>query len=468
MKLSLFWFRRDLRLHDNVALYYSLQSNYCTLPIFIFDTNILKELPQDDKRVNLIYDSLIKIKKILETHHSSLLILYGDPIEIHTQILESMPILNLYFNEDYEPYAIKRDQQIRHLYKNKNIPVHTFCDHIIYKPDQILKEDQTPYHVYSQYKKQWLKRFYESYEEKTYNIEKLYQYFISQETIKENQNIFKEFIKKINPIYEDINSLEYGLFPNPILEKMNFKKTPYLLKPLNLNPESLKNYHLNRDIPDNEKGTTNASVYLRFGLESIRYLVSIAKQWNQKLLEEIIWREFYIMILYHYPKSVNEEWNPKYSFLKNFWRNPSIDPKANDDFEKWKEGKTGYYLIDAGMRELKETGYIHNRVRLNCASFLVKDLHIDWRYGERYFAIKLMDFELASNVGNWQWVAGTGVDAAPYFRIFNPILQQKKFDPNLEYSKKWIKELESMDYPQPMIQHEESKNKILDYIKTYL
>ncbi len=468
MNISIFWFRRDLRLHDNIALYYSLKEHCIILPIFIFDTNILNELPEEDKRVNLIYDSILNLKNKLEKHNSSLLVLYGNPIDIHIKLLDIISVKHLFFNEDYEPYAIERDKQISDLYKYKNIIVHKYCDHVIFKPDHILKEDKTTYHVYSQYKKQWLKRFVEFQENKNYNIEQHYSHFISKNMIQENQSLWREFFRKIQNVYEDIDSIEKGIFPVPLLEKMNFKKTEYFLKPLNLHPESLKTYHLTRDLPSQERGTTNASVYLRFGLESVRHIASIAKQMNQKLLEELIWREFYIMILFHYPSSIYEEWNPKYSFMKHFWRNPLLDSKAEEDYEKWKEGKTGYYIIDAGMRELNETGYMHNRVRLNCASFLVKDLHIDWRFGERYFALKLMDFELASNVGNWQWVAGTGVDAAPYFRIFNPILQQKKFDPNLEYTKKWIKELNTLDYPQPMIQHEESKNKILDYIKSHL
>ncbi|MFN3603829.1 MAG: cryptochrome/photolyase family protein [Leptonema sp. (in: bacteria)] len=464
MEISIFWFRRDLRIHDNPALYYSLKQNKNVVPIFIFDVEILKFLPKDDKRVNLIFDVIKNLKIFLESKNSSFIILYGNPKILHQKLIETFPVKNLYFNLDFEPYPIQRDEQVKNIYKSKNLQVNCYLDHILFRPDEILKQDQTPYCVYSQYKKQWLKEFAKK-EIKNYPSEDWIHNFIQREDIKNYKEIWLNFFKENQNIYETLETLEEGRFPNPLLEKIKFIKTPYILKPLNKDADLIKNYKDTRDFPYLEKGTTNSSVYLRFGLESLRKILQYAKEYSSKLLEELIWREFYIMILYHFPDSINTEWNQKYSYLRELWEDIEKKEESKKLFERWKEGKTGYPLVDAGMRELSETGYMHNRVRMVCASFLVKNLMIDWRYGERYFALKLMDFELASNVGNWQWVSGTGVDASPYFRIFNPILQQKKFDPEFQYCKKWIKEFNTLDYPTPIINLENSKEKILRLFK---
>lgn len=458
--LTIFWFRRDLRIEDNMGLFYALKDNQNVLPIFIFDINILKHLPNNDKRVNLIFDRILYLKNELEKNNSSLLVFYGIPEVIHKILTEKFPIKNLYFNEDFEPYPIERDKKIKQIYKIKNIQVYNYLDHILFQPKEILNKEEKPYHVYSQYAKKWLEKF-SKIEIKFYQSENYLKNLIQKEEIQKNYNLWIEILKENKDIYTNLESLNYGKFPEPSIEKMNFKKINYFLKPLNLNENKIQKYHLTRDYPYLEDGTTHSSVYLRFGLESYRKIVFFAKNHSLKLLQELIWREFYIMILFFYPNSVEEEWNPKFLYLRELWRNPNKDHKAKEDFEKWEEGKTGFPIVDAGMRELKRTGYLHNRVRMICASFLVKNLLIDWRFGERHFALFLMDFELASNVGNWQWAAGTGVDASPYFRIFNPFLQQKKFDPNYEYCKKWIPELNSFDYPNPMVDYKESKNKIL-------
>lgn len=314
--------------------------------------------------------------------------------------------------------------------------------------------------VYSQYKKQWLKKFDENKIE-FYQSEEYLSNCIKNQQILENQQAWSRFLSQNQNIYKNFEILQYGKFPEPEIEKINFKKNSYFLKPIHTEIETITNYQQRTDYPYLEKGTTNASVYLRFGFESIRKMILLAKKQSKKLLKELIWREFYIMILFHFPNSTLLEWNPKYQYLRNLWRNPENDQSANKDFKMWKSGRTGFPLVDAGMRELKETGYIHNRVRMVCASFLVKNLIIDWRYGERYFSLQLMDFELASNVGNWQWIAGTGVDAAPYFRIFNPILQQIKFDSNFVYIKKWIPEWNTEHYPKPIIDLEKSRKEIL-------
>ncbi len=461
MEISIFWFRRDLRLNDNKGLFYCLKENSNVVPIFIFDVHILKSLPKEDKRVNLIFDVIIQMKSTLEKNHSSFLILYGDPVEVHQNLIQNFKIKNLYFNQDFEPYyPITRDDTIIELYKKHSIPVYTFVDHVFFKPQEILNSKGTPFVVYSQYKKQWWKEFHQK-EIEFYKSEDYIHNFIKNKDIFNNHKTWLNVFSKHQNIYKNLEILHDGRFPEPELEKFKFKKVSYILKPLYTEEEVITQYQNRRDYPYIQKGTTNASVYLRFGLVSVRKMLSIAKELSKKLLEELIWREFYIMILFYFPKKQHSEWNPKYEYLSQIWRNPEKDQQAQRDFEIWKSGKTGFPLVDAGMRELSETGYIHNRVRMNCASFLVKNLLIDWRFGEKYFSLKLMDFELASNVGNWQWVAGTGVDASPYFRIFNPILQQIKFDPNFEYIKQWVPEWNTKEYPKPMIDLVKSKKNVL-------
>lgn len=456
---TIFWFRRDLRIKDNHALYQCLKNNPFVLPIFIFDENILNSLPKEDKRVSLIFDALINLKKELEKQDSSLLILYGKPESIFKVLLSVLKISNIYLNHDYEPYAIRRDKKIRELCQLSKTNFFSFKDQVIFEKEEILSDKGEPIKVYSQYKKHWFKKFSIN-ELNYYPSENYLSSFIKQDMIEKNVNIFSFILKQFKDIYK-INT-DIKKFPEPDLNKIGFKKVSYTLKPLNLKNDFLKNYDKTRDYFYLENGTSNLSVYLRFGFISIREVIKNSFEVSLKFIEELIWREFYMYILYHYPESENEEWNPKYKYMRNLWRNPNKDPKAKKDFELWCNGLTGFPLVDAGMRQLNQTGYIHNRVRMVCANFLVKDLLIDWKLGERYFALKLMDFELASNVGNWQWCSGTGVDAAPYFRIFNPLLQQKKFDPEMIYCKTWIKELETGKYIKPILDHNEQKQKYIN------
>ncbi|GIX42218.1 MAG: deoxyribodipyrimidine photo-lyase [Leptospiraceae bacterium] len=456
---QIFWFRRDLRLDDNHGLYQALKQNQTTIPIFIFDEYILKNLPEEDRRVSFLFDRIISLKKEIENCNSSLLVLYGKPEEIFLLLLENFPISSVYLNHDYEPYAIERDNKIQILCRKKNIGFYSFKDQVIFEKDELLNQKEEPYKVYSQYKKAWFKKF-DLHQLEEYPSKKYIKNFISLEMISKYKNEFIKLLSKVKNIYE---SLDYFVnkFPEPVLNKMNFKKTYYIMPEIHLDQIFLKDYKNTRDFPYLKRGTSHLSVYLRFGLVSIRDIINKSYFESKTFIEELIWREFYMYILYHYPYSENLEWNLKYQHLRKYWRNPDQDINAKKDFELWCKGLTGYPLVDAGMRELNQTGYMHNRVRMICANFLVKDLHIDWKYGERYFALKLMDFELASNVGNWQWCSGTGVDAAPYFRIFNPVLQQKKFDPELKYCKKWIPELGTKKYPKPMVDHKKQKEEFI-------
>ncbi len=457
---NIFWFRRDLRLMDNCGLYYCLNTKIQTIPVFIFDSNILQKLPPEDRRVSFIFDTIIDLKKQIENHNSSLLVLYGNPVEIYTVLIRFLEIDALYFNHDYEPYAIERDNSVKELFIKNNKKVFSYKDQVIFEKNEILNTHGKPLKVYSQYKKNWFQNF-KIEDLKLFESEKLLHIFIDQKTIQNQKDLFLNLFVNFKDIYKDINEIQKGKFPEPLIEKIYFKKTKYFLLPLNLDQNFLESYKNTRDFVYLENGVSNASVYLRFGLVSIRKLVQYGFSYSIRFIEELIWREFYMYILFHFPYSVDLEWNPKYQHLRELWRNPDKNEGAKKHFDLWCEGKTGYPLVDAGICQLNQTGYIHNRVRMVCASFLVKDLLIDWKFGERYFSLKLMDFELASNVGNWQWCSGTGVDAAPYFRIFNPYLQQKKFDPDFVYIKKWIPEVFTNDYPLPIVDHNEQRKKVM-------
>lgn len=389
-KLNLFWFRRDLRLIDNHGLYEALQSELPVLPIFIFDTEILNQLEnKEDKRVDFIFQALEKLNEYLEKQGKSIQIFYGKPLEIYQKLTEKYNIESVFCNEDYEPYAIKRDQEIKDFLASKNINFYQLKDQVIFQKDEIVKADGKPYTVYTPYSRQWLLKFNDQ------NIE----FFASEKKLENLLNIEKQ---------------------NITLENIGFTKTNYLFENPKINLEILEKYHETRNLPTKE--TSQMSVHLRFGTISTRKLVKTACKLNDNTyLKELIWREFFMQILWHFPKVIHHSFKEKYDNIA--WEN-------NEDlFLKWCEGKTGYPIVDAGMRELNETGLMHNRVRMVCASFLIKHLLTDWRIGEAYFAEKLMDYDLSANNGNWQWSAGSGCDAAPYFRVFNPEEQQKKFDP---------------------------------------
>ena len=425
-KLNLFWFRRDLRLIDNHGLYEALQSELPVLPIFIFDTEILNQLEnKEDKRVDFIFQALEKLNEYLEKQGKSIQIFYGRPLEIYQKLTEKYNIESVFFNEDYEPYAIKRDQDIKDFLASKNINFYQFKDQVIFQKDEIVKADGKPYTVYTPYSKQWLLKFNDQ------NIE----FFSSEKKLDNLLNIEKH---------------------NITLEHIGFKKTNYLFESPKINLEILEKYHETRNLPTKE--TSQMSVHLRFGTISARKLVKLASELNDNTyLKELIWREFFMQILWHFPKVIHHSFKEKYDNIA--WEN-------NEElFQKWCEGKTGYPIVDAGMRELNETGLMHNRVRMVCASFLTKHLLTDWRIGEAYFAEKLMDYDLSANNGNWQWSAGSGCDAAPYFRVFNPEEQQKKFDPKFIYIKKWVKEFGTSTYPKPIIEHKFARERALKRYK---
>ncbi|MFO7673837.1 MAG: deoxyribodipyrimidine photo-lyase [Lutibacter sp.] len=422
--VSVFWFRRDLRLEDNCALFQALNSKLPVLPIFIFDEAILNELPKDDPRVNFIYDTLKDINNELAKFNASLYVKIGNPAEIWFAIFEEFNVKNVFFNKDYEPYAKERDEKIKQLCKQKNSNCFTYKDQVIFEEAEIVKADGLPYSVYTPYKNKWLEK---------YNANFPTEY--KSETLKDN------FLK--------------SKFKFPSLSNIGFVEST--IKVLPSNSKCIKKYQEIRDIPSVE--TSNASVFLRFGTISVRKLVDYANKTNQIYLSELIWREFFMQILFHYPKVVNENFKSKYNFIP--WRNNEAE------FKLWCEGKTGYPIVDAGMRQLNKTGYMHNRVRMITASFLCKHLLIDWRWGEAYFAEKLLDFELSSNNGNWQWVAGTGCDSAPYFRVFNPTTQQEKFDPELKYIKKWIPNFTKSYIPE-IVEHKFARERYLDAVKSSL
>ena len=424
IKINFFWFRRDLRLEDNKGLFEALKSRNPVIPLFIFDTDILNELESDDPRVNFIYNQIFEINQTLNSLNSSLLIKRGKPIEVWKELVKEYEIDQIFCNHDYEPYAIKRDLKVKDLLSKNGSSFLTFKDQVIFEKDEILKSDNTPYTVFTPYKNKWSERF---------------------DRIADIQNFdTKKYFHNFNKIDS----------PFPKLEQLGFRKSTIKIKPFDLS--QIDEYERLRDFPA-KNSTSYLGPHLRFGTVSIKRIVEIALQKSQVFLSELIWREFFMQILYHFPHVVSESFKKKYDNIK--WLNNETE------FEKWCNGLTGYPMVDAGMNQLNQTGFMHNRVRMVTASFLCKHLLIDWRWGEAYFAKKLLDYELSSNNGNWQWAAGCGCDAAPYFRIFNPTTQLKKFDPNLEYTQKWLPEFNTFDYPQPIVEHTFARNRALETYK---
>lgn len=424
MKLAVFWFRRDLRLEDNVGLYHALQSDYPVLPLFIFDKDILETLPKNDPRVNFIHETLVKLNDQLSEKGSGLLIKNGSPAEVWTEIVKEFEVEAVYTNHDYEPYATTRDQEIRAFLDDNNIPFYTFKDQVIFEKHEVVKDNGDPYTVYTPYKRKWLA----AVKEDTYDS-------AGSESLLENCIQTK--------------------FDFPSLGDIGFEPSEIKVKPHNL--DAMEGYEKARDIPHKE-GTSYLSPHLRFGTVSVRKMAKLASEINETFLSELIWREFFMQILFHFPHVVEQSFRKEYDNIQ--WEN------NEDHFKKWCEGKTGYPMVDAGMRELNETGYMHNRVRMVVASFLTKHLLIDWRWGEAYFAEKLLDYELSSNNGNWQWAAGTGCDAAPYFRVFNPTSQLEKFDPQQKYVKKWVGS-NLGKYP-PVVEHKFARERALERYKSGL
>ena len=435
---SIHWFRRDLRLDDNAALFHALKSGFSVLPIFIFDTEILLDLKDDnetptlDRRVVFIHQQLQKIKRELNALSSDLLVFYGKPADVWKEIVSIYNIKKVFTNHDYEPYANKRDHQLKHFFIENNIDFSSYKDQVIFENDEVVKDDGKPYLVYTPYSKKW-KSLLNDFYLKSYPTEKYFSNFF--QTAKPTTLIS--------------------------LEEMGFVNDDTFQFPENkVDDKIIQQYIETRDFPS-VSGTSRISVHLRFGTVSIRQLARQSLKANgEKYLNELIWRDFYMMILHHFPKVVTTSFNEKYDAIK--WRN------NEQEYQAWCDGKTGYPIVDAGMRELNTTGFMHNRVRMIVASFLTKHLLIDWRKGEAYFAQKLLDYDLSANNGGWQWAAGTGVDAAPYFRVFNPKLQTEKFDKELKYIKKWIPELNSFEYPTPIVEHEFARNRCLETYKKAL
>ena len=428
--INIFWFRRDLRLRDNAGLYHALKDGNPVLPVFIFDRNILDELEDKaDRRVEFIHLALHNIEQQLVKMDSTLDVRYGTPIDIYRQLLNEYNIEKVFTNHDYEPYAKERDTAIEKLLKEHGTGFHTFKDQVILEKEEVLKDDGKPYTIFTPYSRKW-KATLTEFHLKSYANKKYYSRF------------YKQPERKIIS-----------------LENMGFQSVGQAFPGKEWIGQIIRNYKEQRDIPS-IKGTSRLSVHLRFGTISIRELADEAGALNETFLNELIWRDFYHMILWHFPKVVANAFKPDYDKIN--WRN------NEKEFELWCNGQTGYPIVDAGMRELNITGFMHNRVRMIVASFLTKHLLIDWRWGEAYFAKKLLDFDLAANNGGWQWAAGSGCDAAPYFRVFNPYLQTQKFDPELKYIRKWVPELEEFSYPKPIVVHEEARKRCLEVFATAL
>jgi len=422
--IVIFWMRRDLRLEDNAALYHALKSGYKVVPLFIYDTLILDKLDNKaDRRVDFINRALLQIKDSLAEIGAAIEIQHGRPLDIFNLLMAKYNIAAVYVNHDYEPYASERDGMIESMLQKKNIPFYTFKDQVIFEKDEVIKDNGKPYSIFTPYSRKWK--------------EKLNEFYLkSYPSLSLIENLFRQ-----------------PSLPFLLLEDIGFTKTDLVSAPSQANADIIKHYQKHRDLPG-KAGTSRLGVHLRFGTISIRQLAAFSKELSATYLNELIWRDFYQCILWHFPEvGKGASFKPAYDHIA--WKN------NEDEFEKWCAGQTGYPIVDAGMRELNETGFMHNRVRMITASFLCKHLLIDWRWGEAYFAQKLLDFDLASNNGGWQWAAGSGCDAAPYFRIFNPYLQTKKFDAALIYINRWVPEHQEFSYPKPIIDHDFARKRCL-------
>ncbi len=430
--LTLHWFRRDLRLDDNKGLLQALKSNHPVLGLFIFDSKILSKLPKKDARLEFIHENLKEMNEDLNELGSGLLTMHGDPEEIWKSLFKTYDIKEVFTCTDYEPYAIKRDEFVKKICEKNNATFKSVKDQVIFEKSEVTKDDGKPYTVYTPYKNKWLK---------TYNKDML-----KSVDCKKYFNNFLSIAKKDQPKFpslKDLGFIESGIpFPKKAVKK-----------------DILKDYDKNRDFPS-IKGTSLLSVHLRFGTVSVRKCYQAALKLNKVWMSELIWREFFMQILYHFPHVKDSAFREKYDKIP--WRN------NKKEFKAWCEGNTGYPIVDAGMRELNQTGHMHNRVRMITASFLCKHLLIDWRWGEKYFAEKLLDFDLSANNGNWQWAAGTGCDASPYFRVFNPHTQFDKFDKKAQYVRKWVPEFETETYAEPIVEHKTARVRAIETYKKAL
>lgn len=460
-ELGLVWLRRDLRLLDNKALNEGLKSCEQVAVVFVFDPKILDAIEdKDNLRVSFLFESLVELDGDLRKKGSRLIVKHGDPVTEVPNLLEALGADALFFNEDYEVYAKKRDQRVKDLVAEKGLAATSFKDHVVYSGSQVLKPDGGAYQVFTPYKKAWLKKL----NKKDVELQKISGKFLEEGAIKAHS--------------QDLSLEKIGFKPAAFHYSFQKPGRKSGVKSLVRFSEAIKNYEKHRDFPYLEGGTSGLSVHLRFGTISIRECVRMCMGFNSNgsrtWLSELIWRDFYSMILDQFPHVETECFKQQYNKLK--WK---TSPKL---FEAWCNGMTGFPIVDAGMRQLNKTGWMHNRVRMITASFLVKDLLQNWQDGEAYFARKLLDYELASNNGGWQWSASTGCDAQPYFRIFNPSLQSKRFDPDAKYIKEWVPELKGCipkdihdpenselfkqcEYPKPIVTHADQKPKALELFK---
>jgi deoxyribodipyrimidine photo-lyase len=425
-EVNIMWFRRDLRLNDNAALYHALRSGKPVLPVFIFDRNILDKLEdRTDKRVAFIHAAITEMNQALQKLGSSLHVYNGNPEQVFRTLTDTYAITGVFANHDYEPYAIERDAFIAKLLSEKAATMHSYKDQVIFEKEEVRKDDGSPYTVFTPYANKWKTRL-NSFYLRSYPTEKYFAHFYQCEYL-----------------------------PVPSIKEIGFVPGDQFFPAKDVADAVISHYAANRNFPSIENGTSRLGVHLRFGTISIRELARRAQRLNETYLNELIWRDFYHMILWHFPQvGKGKSFKPAYDFIE--WRN------NEQEFQKWCNGMTGYPIVDAGMRQLNATGYMHNRVRMITASFLTKHLLIDWRWGEAYFAQKLLDFDLAANNGGWQWASSSGCDAAPYFRVFNPALQTEKFDKELKYIKKWVPEFQEFDYPKPVVEHAFARKRVLD------
>lgn len=440
-RTSLFIFRRDLRLDDNRGLIFALTHSERVIPIFIFTPEQIESNPyRSDHCLKFMLESLEDLETQLKNKEGTLYFFKGDPEAILNQCISQLSIDALIINRDYTPYSLKRDQKLEETCKVHNVTFLSFEDLLLHPPEEILKKDGKPYTVFTPYFR---------------NASKL-------DVPPPVHNSLTNYYRKKIPFAED-RSILSKIYPKKEIQNSLIGGRTEALKILK-NLGSFNQYDLLRDFPG-ENYSTHLSPYLKFTVCSSREVYAAISGHlypSHELIRSLYWRDFFTMIAYFFPHVFEGAFHPKFNQLK--W---SYDKKA---FQRWCEGSTGFPIVDAGMREMNETGFMHNRVRMIAASFLVKDLHIDWRWGEKYFAQTLVDYDPAVNNGNWQWVASTGCDAQPYFRIFNPWTQQKKFDPECLYIKSWVPELRDLSpkvihgwhqqslpgtYPEPMLDHEQ-------------
>jgi len=423
--INIFWFRRDLRLNDNAGLFHALKDGIPVLPVFIFDSNILGQLDNcNDRRVQFIYNTIAALHRELGAMGATIKVFHDRPENVFQALPDRYHIAKVFTNHDYEPYARERDEAVRKILNHRQIPFHTYKDQVIFEKDEVVKDDGTPYVVFTPYSKRWLDKL-DAHHPDSYPCKKYFSGFLQRKPA-----------------------------PLPSLKNIGFTPTREEFPPVVPDIHLISHYGEQRDFPAAD-GTSRMGIHLRFGTVSIRHLVALARKYSPVYLKELIWREFYMMILWHFPQvGRGRAFKKEYELIE--WRN------NEQEFGRWCEGKTGYPLVDAGMRQLNQTGFMHNRVRMVVASFLAKHLLIDWRWGEAYFAGRLLDYELASNNGGWQWAAGSGCDAAPYFRVFNPTLQARRFDPQFSYVQRWVPEWDGFGYPEPLVDHEFARKRCLE------